>query len=282
MIMFSLFANIAFCSSITLWLKYGEQKQVHSNTVTFLNYLIATLGGFVIFTARGGFSIAEPPSMWLIAAMLSVITGTLYLSTMFLLIRGIAKNGAGMCTLWAKAGILIPIFTSLILWGDNPDLLCWIGVIITLCAIFLVSYQGGSLKPDLYLVLLMFTSGTGGTMLKVVQKVTTPKLNDFFVFCTFGTAMVLSYIWTMKNGGIKLERINIFVGSMVGLSNALSDVFMMIALSVLPAPIVFPVSSSGTISMIAVVSALLFKEKLTKKQVVALILTIIGIILIHL
>lgn len=280
--MFSLFTNIVFCSSITLWLKYGEQKQVHSNTVTFFNYIFAALGGFLVFVVRKGFLLKEPLSNWLISVLCAVVTGTLYLCTMFLLIRGISKNGAGMCTLWAKAGILIPIFISLVFWGENPDLLCWIGVAITLCAIFLVSYQEGALKPDRYLVLLMLTCGTSGTMLKVVQKVTTPKLNDFFVFCTFSTALILSYIWTMKNGGIVAKKKNLFVGSMVGLSNALSDIFMMVALSVLPAPIVYPVSSSGTISMIAVVSAVFFKEQLTRKQKGALVLTIIGIILIHL
>ncbi|MBQ7094369.1 MAG: EamA family transporter [Clostridia bacterium] len=35
-------------------------------------------------------------------------------------------------------------------------------------------------------------------------------------------------------------------------------------------------------SMIAVMSAILFKERMTKKQILALVLTIIGIVLINL
>ena len=56
---------------------------------------------------------------------------------------------------------------------------------------------------------------------------------------------------------------------------------MLMALMSLPAAVVYPVSSSGTISFIALISALVFKEKLTKKQILALILTVIGIILIN-
>lgn len=279
--MTTLLLNIIFSSSITLWLKYGETKSSHSNTVTVINYLVASLGGFIIFLVNGGMNITQPVEKWLLAIGFAVFTGCLYLTTLVLMIRAIAGSGSGMCTLWNKAGILIPIFTSLILWGESPKALGWLGVFITMLAIFLVSYNGGGIKADKYLVLLMLCSGTGGTMLKVFQKVVTPQLNDFFVFCTFTTAFILAIIWSKSTGELKLSSKNIFIGGMVGLCNVLSDVFIMVALTQLPAAIVYPVGSSGTISLIALLSALIFKEKLTKKQILALILTIIGIILIN-
>ena len=221
------------------------------------------MGGLIIFFLNGGASIQQPVENWLLTVLFAAITGCLYLGTFLLMIRAIISSGAGMCTLWNKAAVLIPIFTSLILWGESPALLGWVGVILTVSAIFIVSYQGGGIKADKYLIALMFCSGMGSTMLKIFQKVVDVQLNDFFVFCTFTTSFIASLIMTMKKSKLSLKPLNVFVGSMVGVANVLSDVFIMI-------------------SFIAVMSALLFKERMTKKQVFALLLTIVGIVLINL
>ncbi|MBR4879605.1 MAG: DMT family transporter [Clostridia bacterium] len=280
--MLNLLLNIIFSSAITLWLKYGETKNTHSDTVTTINYLIASLGGLAIFFIRGGANIQQPVENWIMTVVLAIVTGCLYLGTFLLMIRAIISSGAGMCTLWNKAAVLIPIFTSLILWGESPALLGWVGVILTVSAIFIVSYKGGAIKADKFLIALMFCSGMGSTMLKIFQKTVDVQLNDFFVFCTFTTSFIASLIMTMKKSKLSFAPKNLFVGSMVGVANVLSDVFIMIALTQLPAAVVYPVSSSGAISFIAVMSALLFKERMTKKQMFALVLTIIGIVLINL
>lgn len=280
--MLNLLLNIVFSSAITLWLKFGDLKKAHSDTVTTVNYFFASLGGLIIFFLRGGANIQQPVHNWALTVLFAVITGCLYLGTFLLMIRAIVTSGAGMCTLWNKAAVLIPIFTSLILWGESPALLGWIGVVLTVSAIFIVSYQGGGIKADKYLIALMFCSGMGSTMLKIFQKTVDIQLNDFFVFCTFTTSFLVSFIMAKKRGSIVLNKLNLFTGSMVGVCNVLSDVFIMIALTQLPAAVVYPVSSSGTISFIALSSALLFRERMTKKQVFALVLTIVGIVLINL
>ena len=280
--MLTLLLNIICSSAITLWLKFGETRGSHSDTVTTLNYFIAGLGGLIIFFVNGGANIQQPVHNWLLTVLFAVITGVLYLMTFLLMIRAIIRNGAGMCTLWNKAAVLIPIFTSLILWGDSPALIGWIGVILTLISIFLVSYQGGGIKFDKYLIALTLCSGLGSTMLKIFQKTVDIQLNDFFVFCTFTTSFIVSLILALRKGKLQLSGLNVFTGTMVGAVNVLSDVFMMVALTQLPAAIAYPVSSSGAISMIAVMSAILFKERMTKKQILALVLTIIGIVLINL
>lgn len=280
--MLTLLLNIVFSSAITLWLKFGDTKKAHSDTVTTVNYFFASLGGLIIFFLRGGANISQPVHNWLLTVLLAFLTGILYLGTFLLMIRAIISSGAGMCTLWSKAAVLIPIFVSLILWGESPALLGWIGVILTVSAIFIVSYQGGAVKADKYLVLLMLCSGMGSTMLKIFQKTVDIQLNDFFVFCTFTTSFIVSCVLAKRKGEIRLSPLNLFTGSMVGICNVLSDVFIMVALTKLPAAVVYPVSSSGTISFIAVMSALLFREHMSKKQIFALVLTVIGIVLINL
>lgn len=277
--MLTLLLNIFFCSGITLWLKFGDIKHAHSGTVTSVNYLFASLGGLAVFFIRGGASIAQPVYNWVLTVLLAVITGILYLYTFVLMIKAIVRSGAGMCTLWSKASVLLPIFISLVLWGESPDLLGWTGVILTIAAIFTVSYQGGRIKADRYLLLLLLCSGLGSSMLKIFQKTVDTELNDFFVFCTFTTAFIASLL--MSKGKLQLNPINIFTGSMVGICNVLSDVFMMYALTLLPAAVVYPVSSSGAISAIAVLSSLLFKERMSMRQRIALVLTVAGIILIN-
>lgn len=279
--MLFLLFNITFSSAITLFLKIGEKQKTHQDTVTSVNYLFASVFALILFFMRGGAAVDAPLYKWLMTVGFSLFTGTMYLMTLALMIRAISTSGAGMCTLWNKAGILIPIFTSLVLWGEAPKTLGWIGVVFTLAAVFLASYTGGAIKADKYLVALMLCSGIGSTSLKVFQKTVTTDLNDFFVFCTFFSAFLASVVFIKKRGGAKLNFKNIFFGAAVGFSNVTSDVFMLMALMSLPAAVVYPVSSSGTISFIALISALVFKEKLTKKQILALILTVIGIILIN-
>ena len=90
-------------------------------------------------------------------------------------------------------------------------------------------------------------------------------------------------IHKIKKNGEKLELKPMYFlyGTLVGIPNFMHSSFMMRSLDTLPAAIVYPTESAGTLLIITVISWLIFKEKLNKKQVVSILLTLAALILIN-
>ena len=107
--MLILLLNVLLCAGVTLFLKLGDNLKAHTNTVTLTNYIFASLGGFLVFLVKGGLDLGGPWHKWVLSVLFGILTGTIYFLSLKLMIRAILRAGAGMCALWNKAGVLIPI-----------------------------------------------------------------------------------------------------------------------------------------------------------------------------
>ena len=71
-------------------------------------------------------------------------------------------------------------------------------------------------------------------------------------------------------------------GVAVGVPNYFSSVLLLRALEKLPAFLVYPVFSAGTIVLVLLLSALLFREKPGKKQLLGLLFILAALVLLNL
>ena len=71
-------------------------------------------------------------------------------------------------------------------------------------------------------------------------------------------------------------------GLIVGIPNYFSARFLLLALQKLPAIFVFPGFSVGTIVAVTAVGALCFKERLTRRQLIAMGVILISLVLLNL
>ena len=68
----------------------------------------------------------------------------------------------------------------------------------------------------------------------------------------------------------------------VGVFNVASNKFLLMALTTLPGAIVFPVSSAGSLLLVTISAIILFKEKVSKVNIVGILLTLVAVVLINL
>jgi multidrug transporter EmrE-like cation transporter len=67
-----------------------------------------------------------------------------------------------------------------------------------------------------------------------------------------------------------------------GLANGLVNLFVMIASTIIPNSVMFPLISAGGIVLTWIISVFLYKEKLSMKQNIGLVLGIVSIVFLNL
>jgi len=69
---------------------------------------------------------------------------------------------------------------------------------------------------------------------------------------------------------------------LIGVPNFMQARFQLLALETIPAVVVYPVRSVGTILVITLAGVLMFREKLNKKQLAALVAILVSLVLLNL
>lgn len=285
-----------FCSaSIALLFKYAAIKSLDQKVLTISNYVIASLIAVYFIAEQQLFTKVDLNDWNFIKSLLiGMGTGIFFLLSFIFYQMSIKQNGASLSGMFAKLGILIPMLVSIFVWQEYPSYVQSIGIFIALGAIVVANSSGTSRGHELHsnvkhgskillLMLLFVTGGIGDFLNKVFQMTTDLSYKPIFLLCVFLTALILS----IGMNGLRKEpalkrRASWIVGILVGIPNLFASYFLIDALESLPASIVFPVFSAGTILMITVLSVLFYKEKLLKKDMTAILLTAVSLVFMNL
>ena len=116
---------------------------------------------------------------------------------------------------------------------------------------------------------------------KIYQKYALNEYKDIFLFAIFFTAFLVSMFYTFKEKK-EITKKDILTGFAVGIPNLFSSYFLILSLATLKTSVVFPIYSAASIVLINIGGYLLFKEHITRKNQVAILLTVVALILINL
>ena len=303
--MINLLLAITCSTAIALILKFGEERNCNRFVILSLNYAMATSISLWLvlknnlFSCLGSLSLTSlsdqltgnssgvesfltsgNSALW--ALVIGIPTGVLYFLGFFYYQKSVKESGVGMAGSYAKLGILIPMVFSMIFWKEFPYGLQWIGMFLALSAIVMVNLDFKSkniflsLKPAL--LLLFLSSGISEFTNKLYQRYGMLDVKNLFLFFLFGTALLISLSKIRK----KPEKKEIITGLAVGIPNFFASFFLINALSKMPASVVFPTYSAGSIALICVGGAVFYKEKLSHKELVAIVLTMVALLLVYL
>ncbi len=295
-----------FCSTaIALILKHGEEKNHNRFVILSMNYTMAASISLWFVLKKGlfgsladlswgklvtqlvhnnpgteGFLTVENSGLW--ALVIGIPTGILYFLGFFYYQKSVRESGVGMAGSYAKMGILIPMILSMIFWKEFPGGLQWAGIILALTAIGMVNLRFGSdnifssIKPTL--LLLFLSCGVSEFTNKLYQKYGMLEIKDLFLFFLFATALLISLLKIRKKPNIR----EILVGLCVGIPNFFASFFLINALSKMPASVVFPSYSAGSIALICLGGKFFYGEKLSRREMIAIIITMTSLLLINL
>ena len=277
--MFYLILAIVSSSIISLLMRASEKFCKNNLSMLAVNYIVcAVLGAMYtgpanLFPAQDGLGRAM---------LLGCIGGALFLGSFMLLQWNTYKNGVVLPTTFMKLGVIIPTLMSVLVFGEKPRIVQVLGVLLAVIAIVLMQGKGSSTaKSTIALLLLLVVTGFSNSMSKIFERVGNPALSDHFLFYIFVMATLLCAVLCMMKKQ-KLALADVLCGAAIGIPNYYSARFMLLSLNEVPAVVAYPSYSVSSIVLVTLAGMLLFREKLSRRKLIALGIILAALVLLNL
>ena len=270
-------AQFAFTKLYEGWLR--------QTAVTSLVMLTVTSAiGAVLFLAVGGFRLQFSPSSTLWALALAVIMIPYYM-------LGIKVLSLGSLAIYSMfmmlGGMLVPFFYGLLLLEEPVSPGKWLGTaLLTLCIILQAvlpavpqegtQHKKGQKQLFFFLcILIFFINGLTGVIAKAHEISSAPVNEASFtaLSCVFTAVLSLALLLfapgrTEKNASIKaaLTPKPLLIMLFLGAAAYTGSFLHLMAAESVPASVQFPLVSGGVIVLSALVSAFIFKEKISRQE----------------
>jgi len=270
-----------FSSMLVSVLMRASEKQVKNNvSMLAMNYVMCTALAF-IFT--GGIELFPKAELSGLTIVLGVINGLLYLGGFLLLQWNIKINGVVLPATFMKLGVLVPTVLAITVFGDKAEIWQIAGIALAVAAILLIQLEkgGGKAANRLGLVFVLLCGGCADAMSKVFEYFGNPSLGSHFLLYTFLCALIICILLCIVKRQ-RLSAADALFGLLIGVPNYFSSRFLLRSLSEVPAVIAYPTFSVGTIVLVTLAGAVIFREKLSKKQLIALAMILAALVLLNL
>lgn len=272
-----------FCStSIALILKYNDSKSGNAILLLAGNYLTASLISLMFFLLN------ESASASIESLLLSSLLGIVFVIAFFAFTKAVNIAGAALATISSRLSVVVPVIFSILLFNEIPNTLHYAGFVFTLITLFYfyrsLNSNGGAklaLKDFLFLGAVLIGVGIADFGMKLFEEWRPSQEKPFFLFGIFGFAFIYSFALHLFRK--KQFEVKTFLrGNILGIPNMFSSFFLIAALSDIEAIIVYPVVNIGIITLTTVGAYLIWKERLDKNGLIALLAGILSIILLSL
>ncbi len=280
--MLYLLLAILASTSVAVLMRLSSRFSRNGMTMLAANYLMCTvaaamLAGWPLIPAGEGLGVT---------LAMGGFSGVMYLLGFVLLRWNMGRNGVVLPATFQKLGIVLPTLAAMTIFGESPRWTQLIGMAVAVAAILVMQGRpAGETKADRPslpgLLALLVVCGGCDLMAKVFEHWGNPAQNDHYLLYTFGTALVLCIVLcVIKRQGVTWG--DVLCGFAIGLPNYLSARFLLLALTSVPAMVVYPTFSVGTILLVAAVGLLAFRERIDGRKAVALGLILAALALLNL
>jgi len=274
---------VILCStSIALILKHNSTRKGEAIVLLAGNYLVASLIGLTLLTLN------DEKIFSIYTLLFGAGLGLMFVLSFFAFAKAISYAGTGLATTSSRLSVIIPILLSIIIYDELPNELHLLGFLFTVITfiLFYFSVKGnhkdgeGSLKY-LFLIAVFIGIGINDFAIKVFKNWRSEQEEPFFVFFIFSSAFVYSSIYIIIKK-IKIIRQTALWGLVLGIPNVFSTIFLLAALALLPAILVYPLMNVGIILFTTLAAFIIWKEKLNRWGVLALASGLLAILFLSL
>jgi len=278
--MIYLLLAITSSALVSIFMRWSTGKLRGKVCMLAVNYLTCMLLG--AYTA--GFDSLFPPVPGLPGAVaMGAVNGGLYLAGFLLLQRSMERNGVVLSSIFMKLGLLVPMVISVAVFRQLPSAVQVIGFVLALGAIVLINFEKGGTAPGArgLLLILLLAGGSADAMSEVFEELGDAALSGQFLFYTFLAAFVLCLLlmlWKQQRPGLG----DVFFGVIIGVPNFFSARFLLQALQRVTPVIVYPTYCAATLLVVTLAGVFLFREKLNRRQTVAVGVILLALVLLNL
>lgn len=277
--MLNLLLAILSSALVSITMRLSETKIKNNIAMLAVNYIMCTFLAWA-YTGFGSWFLAEPGSR--ATVLMGIFNGVLYLAGFVLLQRNIQTNGVVLSATFIKLGLLVSMVVSVAFFGERPEIWQWAGFALAVAAIVLMNFCPGQGKAGNMagLILLLLAGGGGDAMSKFFEELGNPAHSGHFLLYTFLMAFALC-VNLSRSRGQKAGKWEWIFGLLIGIPNFFSAKFLLGALKDIAAVIVYPVYSVATILAVTVTGVIFFREKLEKRQWIALTMILVALVLLN-
>lgn len=269
--------------------KLFDRYKVHTFQAIVVNYITAAVTGIVFASHPVSFhAIVHASSFHLVFPL-----GFVFISIFYLISQTAQKLGMSTTAISNKMSVVIPVIVSVFIFSEKLDPLKITGVAAAIFAVFLTVYSGSGNRSNSgqwWLPVLVFIgSGLIDATLNSVNKlyISSEADSEVFVISTFMAAFcfgVLIMTYQVATGRMKLQVKSVVAGLCLGIPNYFSIFFILKSLDshVMSSAVLFPVLNISNVGLSALLGAWLFREKLSKVNLIGLAMAVAAIVLIAL
>ena len=212
-------------------------------------------------------------------------------------LKALFTGPVSVASLLLSYSTMIPAIYSIIAYDEPIDIKLIAGTVLMIFSLFFANMEKKgeqkkiTVKWLIYITVAAVTNG-GCSLIQKIQQMNVTKggydcKNEFMIAALFiiVAVMAIGAILTEKKRlGFNLRK-GCFLGSLCGIANGVVN-YLVIVLSDpkmnMPASVMFPVISAGGIVLTAIVSVLLYKEKLSRMQITGFVLGTFSVIVLNL
>ena len=284
MITLFLFLSIIL-SSVRNILSKGISELNFGTKQFFLTQANIFICGCIILMLFTNHSFACPSVQTLFYA---VIYGILLLSAQYCYTSALKKGNIAICSTVYSLGFIFPTLSGSLFWDERLTVLNILGILMVIPTI-IISGMSGSKKEQMNvnsyiipLVFAMLSSGGLGIMQKVQQKSLYPEQKNLFVISAFAFAGIITLLISLFAKREEQTKIGMKLiwGAGIGIAFAFCNLLNTILAGRLDSAIFFPVLNIGTILFSIVSGIVFYKEKISKNDMIVILLGSISILLI--
>ncbi len=268
------------CSSMLSIIMRLSERQGESNiSMLAINYVTCTILSLVFSGVGNVFPSEEGVGLTL---GMGAFNGILYFGGFALMQLNTKKNGVVMSATFMKLGLLVPMVFSILVFGERMKMGQSIGVLLAIGSIILINMEKEetTVQFRMGLILLMLVGGMADGMSKVFEEIGNEALSSQFLLYTFAAACIVCW-GTVIYKREKTRKRHLVYGVLIGVPNFFAATFLLRSLQNLPAVIAYPSFSVGTIIVVSMAGIGLFKERLGKRQWVAIGGILIALVLLN-
>lgn len=227
------------------------------------------------------------------ALMFGVMVGGCRIATFY----SLQVTSVAISNMSATASVIIPCFVGMVFFHEAITAGKIIGIIAFLIAAYLIIAQKNkekqpfTIKSLLACLIVFFTNGFGAIAMQLFAKYANGVSDSLFLFYSysFETVILLAFIFisSLNNKPQKNEEPVVFSKDLFWLG-AISAAFIfflhqtnVVLANEIPAVVLFPVLKSGSLILGAIVGWMIFKEKLSVKNIIGIIIAIGALILLN-
>lgn len=260
--------------------------------------LIVNMLRMILCVAIGFFAAALPArtlDVFLVdgsVMFLAALSG--FFSAAFIIIWVLCvKTGAyAMVDTFVMAGTLIPLVGSAVVFGERVGFVQWLGFAVVVCGVVILSSYNNSIKQKMTskaLVLLLvvgLSSGLADFTQKIFASSATNTSNAVFNFYTYiFSALFMLAVLIFKRADIsyvkmKLKSVAVYIVCMAA-GLFINSYFKTEAAKYIEAAKMYPLNQGAALFLGMIMAAIFFKERITSKCVIGLLLGFVGICIIN-